>query len=206
MAAPAVFCHYMVGGMSSDQALVDVSQAQALGIDAFAMNILSVEQWSLDSVAFMFTAALQYNFKLFFSFDMTHFDLPSTFFPLLLMYITSTAYYQYDGKPFVSTFWGGTQTFGAVSANAGWQEYYVDDLKSLNVTTYFVPSFSDSGVAPAGFFDTFTALDGVMNWDAWPLSSLGKANITTDIDNGYMSSAAAHDKTYLMRKSLWIAL
>ncbi|KAG7284815.1 hypothetical protein NEMBOFW57_009430 [Staphylotrichum longicolle] len=50
-AVQGVFAHYMARGMSSlDQALADVTEAQALGLDAFALNVQHPDaQWTLDS-------------------------------------------------------------------------------------------------------------------------------------------------------------
>lgn len=89
--------------MEPSQALTDITQAKAMGLDAFALNIISLEYWSTQAVQFLFDAAAQIGFQLFFSFDMTHFTLPAQFFPLLLLWTTSAQYYHFNGLPFVST-------------------------------------------------------------------------------------------------------
>jgi glucan endo-1,3-alpha-glucosidase len=91
-----------VGGLNSTQAGIDVAQAQAMGFDAFALNILSTDSWSNDVVSLLFAAAAAIGFHLFFSFDMTHFTDPSQFFYLLDQYTSNKAYYQYNNAPFVS--------------------------------------------------------------------------------------------------------
>lgn len=54
---------------------------------------------------------------------MTGFTDPDQFTSYLLGYVTSSAYYQYDRLPLVSTFNGGasTFTFGQDSVNDGWK-------------------------------------------------------------------------------------
>lgn len=198
MVSPPVFAHYMVGGLNADQALSDVLEGKAMGLDAFALNIITLDWWCQDAVKLLFEAAVKVGFGLFFVFDMTHFTLPSQFFPLLLMWITSAQYYHYNGLPFVSTYDGGLQTFGESSPNAGWQIHYHDELANQGVTTYFVPAFSDSNVNPSTFFDTFTAVDGAMNWNSWPWKIDGKTPMKTIDDVAYMASAAEHDKSYMM--------
>ena len=104
MSTPPVFAHYMVGQMSQDQALTDVIQAKALGFDALALNIISNDWWSTDSIGFLFQAALSVGFFLFFSFDMPHFSQVSEIFPLIVKYVSNAAYYKYAGLPFVSMY------------------------------------------------------------------------------------------------------
>lgn len=88
--------------MEPEQALTDVTEAKAMGCDAFALNILSLESWSTNAVQYLFDAASQIGLKMFFSFDMTRFSLPSQFFPLLLLWHANANYYQHNGLPFVS--------------------------------------------------------------------------------------------------------
>lgn len=73
-----------------------------MGFDAFALNVISTDPWSMSAIAYLFQAAAAIGFHLFFSFDMTHFSDPSQFFAILKMYIGSPAYYHYDSLPFVS--------------------------------------------------------------------------------------------------------
>lgn len=91
-----------VGGMEAHQARLDVEQAKAVGLDAFALNIISTEWWSTDTLRWLFEAAREMDFKLFFSFDMNHFSHPSQFLPLLKQYHEHSAYFRYRELPFVS--------------------------------------------------------------------------------------------------------
>lgn len=88
--------------MQPEQAQTDVTQAKAMDCDAFALNILSLEAWPKQAVQFLFEDAFQIGFKLFFAFDMTHFTLPSQFFPLLLTWHMHASYYTQNSLPFVS--------------------------------------------------------------------------------------------------------
>jgi hypothetical protein len=88
--------------MEASQAVTDVTQAQAMGFDAFALNVISTESWCTDSISYLFQAAAAIGFMLFFSFDMINFSEPSQFIPLLQQYVGNSAYYKYNGLPFVS--------------------------------------------------------------------------------------------------------
>jgi glucan endo-1,3-alpha-glucosidase len=73
-----------------------------MGFDAFALNVISTDEWSMAALALLFQAAAAIDFHLFFSFDMTHFANPGQFIPLLKQYIGDPAYYHYNDLPFVS--------------------------------------------------------------------------------------------------------
>lgn len=88
--------------MEVSQARQDVKEAKDMGLDAFALNIISTEWWSTDTIRWLFEAAQQVEFKLFFSFDMNHFSHPSQFIPLLKQYCDHNAYFMYNDLPFVS--------------------------------------------------------------------------------------------------------
>lgn len=214
---------------NASQAALDVTQAHAMGFNAFALNLMSndtTSSWQNPSLEWLFAAALAVGFKLFFSFDMTHFTDPSQFDYFLDTYMNSTAYYLWndDGveKPFVSTFpnagrrvsklmclgtfYGGTLTFGDTSVNAGWQDNFKDKYPDV----YFAPSFSDATrlpytTQPKDMYTTFPVADALFCWDcAWPEID---ANATegNSIDQTYQTAALAASKDYMMRKSLNLA-
>lgn len=87
-----------------DQATTDVTQAKAMGFDAFALNVISSEQWSTAAIALLFQAAAKIGYLLFFSFDMTNFSSPDQLLPILFQYIGNPAYYKYQNLPFVSMY------------------------------------------------------------------------------------------------------
>lgn len=96
----------------------------ALGADAFALNInTDTASWAITTVDSLFKWANAYEFKLFFSFDMTGFNNPKQFTDYLLSWVTNPAHYMYEGLPLVSTFNGGASsfTFGHGPVNDGWK-------------------------------------------------------------------------------------
>ncbi|RPD67031.1 glycoside hydrolase [Lentinus tigrinus ALCF2SS1-7] len=198
-----VFAHYMVGSMgSSDEAVKDVQDAKAMGLDAFALNVQDVSSgWSTSAIQMLFDAAATNDFKLFFSFDMAVLDQPSTFLPLFRQYQSNPAYYYHDNRPFVSTFDGGAKSFGASSPNAGWQSQFKDALASSGINPFFVPDFDDYGGATYddAFFSNYPVVDGVFSWEAaWPQESEGIANVSSAKDQVAIQASHATGKVYMM--------
>ena len=101
------------------------------------------------------------------------------------------------------TFYGGTQSLGLASPELGWQSHYKEALAGQGIDTYFVPSFSDSSVAPSDMYNTLPVADGLSSWDsAWPWASEGKASLSDATDKEYLAAAKAAKKTFMMR--LWL--
>ncbi|KAI0754767.1 glycoside hydrolase [Daedaleopsis nitida] len=198
-----VFAHYMVGSMGSQsQAVKDVQDAKQMGLDAFALNVQQPSaDWALNAISWLFAAANDNDFKLFFSFDMASIDQPSTFLPLFRQYQNNGAYYLHNSRPFVSTFDGGQKSFGSSSPNAGWQSQFKDVLASSGINPFFVPDFDDYGGAAydANFFGNYPVVDGVMGWEsAWPQVSEGITNVSSSKDSTALSAARAAGKVYMM--------
>lgn len=204
----AVFAHYLVGTVTEDHASTDVSQAKSLGLDAFALNLGSLDGFATDpdpskgALAALFNAADAQSFGLFFSFDMYALGDtdPSQFLALVSQYQSRTSYFHVDGRPFVSTFNGGTKTFGASDPNSGWQTAF----SNAGVTPYFVPDFDDAQLAngyPNGIVDAFPYPDGFFSWEsAWPSQNQGVANVSADTDLGVQSQTKPAGKVYMMRE------
>ncbi|KAK0724333.1 glycoside hydrolase [Lasiosphaeris hirsuta] len=186
-----VFAHYMVGGMKDmSRAVADISQAQALGLDAFALNVQHPgADWTLSSLEYLFSAAASSasgpgandGFKLFFSLDMAASPDPATFGPLLHQYASHPAYYTHLGRPFLSTFRGAAQL-----SPSAWQSF----LSGLPAPPFFVPNFDDWTGAPGTaytpeFFALFhPAIDGVMGWEtAWPHAGVAANNSHNNNNN-----------------------
>lgn len=166
------------------------------------MNLgTTTDDWAVENVQNLFDAANDNDFKLFFSFDMNWFTDPSDFIPLFLEYASDPAYYHHDGRPFTSTFYGGTANFGEDNPNDGWQIHFKDALEDQGVETYFVPAFSDATNASSDFFSSFPVVDGAMSWDtAWPAQESGLVNVSSEIDQEYLDGAHDVDKTFMMGK------
>ena len=195
-AVQGVFAHYMVGGMSSiDQALADVSQAQALGLDAFALNVQQPDaSWTRVALALLFDAAAQKGFKLFFSMDMATIPSPSACQPLYSFYASHEGYYTYNSRPFLSTFRGG--------ANPDLAQQW----SSFTPKPHFIPNFEDhqsvkdsNGVYPPLIFTTFPSLDGIMAWEtAWPFPDSPTNLNHTALDSANLATAHQANKQFLL--------
>lgn len=193
--------------MTAAEAVTDIQDAKALGIDAFALNLQSTTlPYATTAVQYLFDAAFNTGFKLFFSFDMTAFSSPSEIIPMLQQYGTNTTYFSAnnDGRPFVSIFRGGGSSFsfGSANPNDGWQTQFKDVLQSNGLTINFVPNFDDASNYPTGFFDQFPVVDGVFSWEtAWPSGSTTPTTVSDTVDVAAMAGAVAAKKTYMMRSA-----
>ncbi|GAD98093.1 glucan endo-1,3-alpha-glucosidase agn1 precursor, putative [Paecilomyces variotii No. 5] len=198
-----VFAHYMVGSMTSSEAVTDVKDASNAGIDGFALNVQSTDSWSTSAISDLFDAANgSSGFKLFFSFDMTHFTNPSQFLPLIQQYHTNSAYFLQNGKPFVSTFNGGTLTFGSGTPGDGWNAAFRKPLEDMGISPFFVPDFDDWSGYPNGFISAFPVVDGAFSWEsAWPEVSQGQANVSDVVDATVLHDAHSVNKVYMMALS-----
>ncbi len=101
---------------------------------------------------------------------------------LLHEYGPNGAYFQYNGKPLVSTFEG--------PGNSG-------DWPSIKSATgcFFIPDWSSLG--PNAAVGT-GVVDGLFSWDAWPN---GANDMSTDSDQAYLNALAG--KPYMMPVSPW---
>lgn len=157
-----VFFHYMIGTVTDAHCEQDILDAKALGADAFALNLNTVDaSWATNTVSSLFKWANAHGFKLFFSFDMTGFSNPNQFTSYLQSWVANGAYYNYKGLPLVSTFNGGSgaYTFGQSSVNNGWKVQLQQVMADAGHPIYFVPAFQDVSI-DSSFFSTFPTLDG----------------------------------------------
>ncbi|KAH8893107.1 hypothetical protein GQ53DRAFT_861560 [Thozetella sp. PMI_491] len=185
--AKAVFAHFMVGNVPAftvDDWESDMSLAQAASIDAFALNIASADSNNAASLANAFRAANNKGFKLFFSFDYAATGAwdQNAVVALIQQYGKDGAYWQYNNKPFVSTFEG--------SGQSGQWSY----IKSAT-GCFFVPDYSSYG--PQGAVNT-GVVDGLFSWEAWPY---GASDMSTSADSAYRSALSG--RPYMMPVSPW---
>jgi hypothetical protein len=162
----------------------DIALAQEAQIDAFALNIAAGDSSTAAQLSNAFTAANTAGFKLFFSFDYAGNGswLASDVISLIENYGPNGAYFQYLGKPFVSTFEG--------PENA-------DDWTSIKSQTgcYFIPDWSSLGAGPAW---AKGVADGLFSWAAWPW---GDTDSNTFVDASYNNTLAG--SPYMMAVSPW---
>ena len=172
--------------MDSSDWAGDIDAAQAASIDGFVMDI-AAEDPNTDIVlqnAFQ-AAESAGNFTLMLSFDYESYGTwaAQNVIDLINQYKSSSAYFQYDGKPLVTTFEG--------TGNVG-------DWSSIKAATgcFFIPDWSSLG--PAGVAANFGVADGAMSWGAWPD---GASDMDTSLDQAYQS--ALGDLPYMMAVSPW---
>lgn len=190
----------MVGSMTAAEAVQDVTDAKAVGFDAFALNTHDItDPWALEALGYLFDAADQNGFKLFMSFDMSWQTTiaPSQIPSFLLNYTSRPSYYTVSGRPLVSTYDGGFIT------NSVWVSDFKQPLQAQGINPYFIPNFGDWSGWPNNFFSTYTVADGVFSWEsAWPATKTGKSNVSDTDDQNLLQQARAAGKVYLMRKNL----
>ena len=187
----------MVGTMTQAEANQDIADGMAAGFDAFALNTHDItDSWALNSISYLFTAADQLGFKLFISFDMSWGTItPADIPPFLQNYISHSSYYTVNGRPFVSTYDGGS------TSNADWQSGFKAPLASAGVNPFFVPDFDDWSGWPSNVFSNFPVIDGSFSWEsAWPSPGTTISNVTDSVDQNVLQQAHAAGKIYMMRK------
>ncbi|KAK1971059.1 hypothetical protein LY78DRAFT_699556 [Colletotrichum sublineola] len=186
----SVFAHFMVGNTEKFDVTNwedNIILAQQAHIDAFALNIAHGWKYNDQQISNAFAAASARGFRLFFSFDYAGGDVPwpmAEVKALIQKYGSSAAHFQYNGKPFVSTFEGPDNA---------------EDWKSIKADTscFFIPDWSSLGAGPAARAGDGVA-DGLFNWAAWPY---GQRNMTTYIDASYNQMLGG--KPYMMPVSPW---
>ncbi|ORY35656.1 glycosyl hydrolase family 71-domain-containing protein [Naematelia encephala] len=191
-----VYAHHMVGNTYSYTAATwadDISQAQAAGIDGFALNYGS-DYWQVPHIQDAYAAAASAGFKTFLSLDVTSLSCgsasdASTHAGTISSVASSSAQAKYNGSVLVGTFSGDGCTFGQSSVSAGWA-YLRSLLAPSNITIFLVPAiFSD----PSTFTTSNNWLDGELNWNSgWPEAG---SPLDTSRDTQYMS--ALGNKTYM---------
>ena len=180
---------------SISQALADVTEAQAVGFDAFALNIQQPDaSWTRASLALLFDAAAQTNFKLFFSMDMSTIPSPSACLPLLVQYTSHPAYYHHLSRPFLTTFRGGATDPSA----------WAPLLSSLTPRPYFLPNLDDhpsvqhQTLYPSSLLPSLSYADGITAWEtAWPFPHTNSTTSQTPTDTLNLAAAHAAGKTYM---------
>ncbi|CAG8112343.1 unnamed protein product [Penicillium nalgiovense] len=185
----AVFAHFMV--TNSENYTIsdwesDMKLAQDAHIDAFALNMAWKDGTNDASVKKAFIAANTAGFLLFFSFDYAG-NGPwdkDVVIEMIQEYGPKSAYFHYDGKPFVSTFEGPDSA---------------DDWVTIKAQTgcFFMPDWSSVGAKPAVALANGVA-DGLFSWSAWPW---GNQTMDTYTDASYIQYLDG--KPYMIAISPW---
>ena len=180
----------------------DVTDAAAMGLDAFAMNVGNpTASWALDCINDLFAAAATVKgFSLFFSFDLYQDSTLQDHITLFNQYKNHPNYYiGPNGSPLVSS-------YGGYNEMSAWASF-----KSSS-SIYLLPNLDDSAPGsgdtssyytnPSGELSGFNSIvDGYFSWEsAWPQSAGGPVDEDDTGDQTVMSYAHSNGKTYMMGK------
>ncbi|KAB5511388.1 glycoside hydrolase [Coniochaeta sp. 2T2.1] len=196
-AAKSVYAHYMVGTVTegSGHAELDIDQALAMGIDAFALNVGNpTADWTLSTISQLFNHASTNGFKLFFSLDLLQEPDITAFNSLLSNYLGHRSYLRYGAAnyPLVSTY--------SVGPNG---PDYFSNWKANDFANeiYFVPNADQSQGYndPDSWFSAWDqAVQGVLGWEtAWPTPGSTPTNVSSSQDSSVLNAAHAWAKTYM---------
>ncbi|KAJ6163877.1 Glycoside hydrolase family 71 [Penicillium chrysogenum] len=185
----AVFAHFMLEN-AKDWNLGawedEINLARTAHIDGFALNFGSGVSYDV-AILKAFIAANKLGFKFVFSFDYAGNGpfTKDTVIQTLRYWVSYDMFYQFRGKPLVSTFEGPANA-------ADWAE-----IKAA-VDCFFMPDWSSLGAKDALALKT---ADGLFNWAAWPW---GNTDMDTYVDASYLDYLERDDKKpYMMPVSPW---
>jgi glucan endo-1,3-alpha-glucosidase len=164
--------------------------AQAIGIDAFALNCASIDSYTPTQLALAYEAAQQTDFKVFISFDFAYWNNGDTaqITAYMQKYASHPAQMQYRGGAVVSTFVGDSFNWDAVRQGTGHAIYALPNLQDP----------AEAGTEAA------RSADGAFSWLAWPTdggNSIIPGPMTTVWDDRFVHFLAG--KTYMAR---WFSL
>ncbi|PYH92824.1 alpha-1,3-glucanase [Aspergillus ellipticus CBS 707.79] len=190
-----VFAHFMVGIVENYQLsdwIADMTAAQAIGIDAFALNCASIDKYTPTQLALAYRAAQQVNFKVFISFDFAYWSNGDTakITAYMQQYANHPAQMQYKGAAIVSTFVGDSFNWGPVKQGTSHPICALPHLQDP-------AEVSSNGGRSA---------DGAFSWYAWPTdggNSIIKGPMTTIWDDRYVKNLAGNP--YMAPVSPWFA-
>ncbi|KAK6432630.1 hypothetical protein LTR95_011201 [Oleoguttula sp. CCFEE 5521] len=218
--AADVFAHFMVMNAYAydvDQWKKDMSDAQQIGIDGFALNWIPPycqgdQGWTADRIGDAFTAAEQMGFKLAHSFDMSYSECNTYWTPqymaqILTKYASNLATYRWNGDILVTTYGGdfvsqyGNDFFNSLKAEMSYSNQYISLSPAL--TKYSMAGYDDPSGQASQLLSDFPSIDGYLNWQAWPLNV--QENITATPDQAFQSALknAGKKGPYIMSVSPW---
>ncbi|GLB39928.1 putative glycoside hydrolase family 71 protein [Lyophyllum shimeji] len=174
-----VFAHFMIGIVANRNSPADydddMKRAKAAGIDAFALNI-GVDPYTDQQLSLAYQSAANNGMKVFISFDFNWYSASGGAAQVgqkIAQYGKLPAQLMVDGKVFASSFAGDGLDMNTVRSNAG-------------MDIYFAPNFHPGQ-------GDFNAIDGALNWMAWPNNGNNKA----PQPGGPSISVDAGDKQYV---------
>jgi len=174
-----VFAHYMVCYADYGDTVAgfeqDIQDAQAAGVDGFALNCgewnsPGADWYYTSRVAMLYQAAAQLGtgFKFFFSVDESK---TNDIVAMISAYANNTNSFRYRGKLVVST---------SGQANVNWQNSVFAPLKNAGINVFFVPYFSPtdwSSNSVSTVLNTYSnVLDGLFYFAAGTVPTITNAN------------------------------
>lgn len=150
-----VFAHLMYaadygGGVAGYER--DMQDAQAAGVDGFALNLGSwndAQYKAVTAIIFQAAHALNSGFKLFFSIDTTGDISGADIQEMIKTYGNDPNYFRYNNRPVLSS-WGG-ETMGP----GFWNDQVLTPLRQSGYNVFFVPRFFT--LANGGIYETPSA-------------------------------------------------
>ena len=161
-------------------------------------------EWAQNCVKALFDGAEGTDFNLFFSFDMYQHSQLQDHIDLFNKYSDHPNYMRAgpDSNPVVSSFGGSSEADAWSSFKQNSQIYLIPNLDdgesgSGDSSKYYTnPEETLSG------FNDF--VDGYFSWEtAWPISTDGPVNVSSEGDQKVMDYAHGSNKGYMMRKSVF---
>ncbi|PQE15541.1 alpha-1,3-glucanase mutanase protein [Rutstroemia sp. NJR-2017a WRK4] len=189
-----VFAHFMVG-IVQDYTLsdwkTDMSYAQEIGIDAFALNCASIDSYTPTQLALAYQAASEVGFHVFISFDFAYWNNGNTnnITDYMNKYASHPGQMQYNGGAVVSTFVGDNFNWAPVKAGT-------------NHSIFAIPMMQD----PVEVTYLQTGFDGAFSWLAWPTdggNSIIPGPMTTVWDDKFLKNLAG--RPYMAPVSPWFS-
>lgn len=218
--AKTVVTHFMLDNSYAytvKQWKTDMTSAQQIGIDGFALNWIPPDcsspslDWQVSRIADAYTAAESLGFQLMFSFDMSY-SVCNTYWNTTFMetmitkYAGSSATMRWNTNILVSTYGGdsvseyGNTFFQSLKDNmksAGYPITLSPALTSFSEAAQYTPIIS-----AASLIAEYPSIDGYFNWQAWPLVN---SNLTVKADHAFKAALKLAGKTgpYIMAISPW---
>lgn len=170
-----------------DDWVADMTIAQSIGIDAFALNCASVDSYTPTQLALAYQAAEQVDFKVFISFDFAYWTNGDTanITAYMQQYAAHPAQMQYKGAAIVSTFVGDSFNWTPVK-------------QGTTHAIYALPNLQDPAETSS---DASRDADGAFSWYAWPTdggNSIIPGPMTTIWDERFIQDLAG--STYMARQ------
>jgi len=200
VAAKYVFAHFMAPNAYSYEVSdwqTDISQAQAIGIDGFVLNIQTVNLQIIEGkINDAFSVAEPLGFKLMPSFDFAYAWDVSDMESIVSAHASSTSAVWYNGGLLVSSYGG------EANGDSFWAGFK-SDLLAQGIKVTLAPAFTSyrDPSLTGELLSNFPSIDGFFNWWSWPDDV--DANLTTDTDLAYQAAAESRGGPYIMSVSPW---